>query len=191
MLYIYIHGFNSSPHSFKAQYFFKFLSKNHPMDEFIAPKLSEQPSKAIHTLSQCIEKQLAATKIALIGSSLGGFYATWLAQTYHLKAVLINPAVNPQELLMDYLGKNINYHTGEKYEFTARHIEQLNVLTVHELTTPKKIYVMLQEGDEVLDYRLAKAKYSEATLLIEPGGDHSFQYFEQHCENIVQFLRND
>lgn len=188
MLFIYIHGFNSSPQSFKAQCFFNFLSKNYPFDEFIAPQLPDFPSDAINTLSQCIEQHIKSTRIALIGSSLGGFYAAWLARKYALKAVLVNPAVNPDELLIDYLGKNINYHTGEEYVFTHEHIHQLTLLNVEHLKNPQKLMVMLQTGDEVLDYRLAKIKYSDTNLIIESGGDHSFQNFEQHCENIVQFL---
>lgn len=191
MLFIYIHGFNSSPQSFKAQSFSGYLLKYHPLDDFIAPELSDFPSHAMTTLSQIIEPHINSSRIALIGSSLGGFYATWLAQKYALKAVLVNPAVNPQELLVDYLGKNINYHTGEEYEFTTEHIHQLDHITVHNLITPQNLMVMLQTDDKVLDYRLAKTKYSKTNLLIEPGGDHSFQNFSQHCEEMYQFLKKE
>ncbi|MCW8932592.1 MAG: esterase YqiA [Gammaproteobacteria bacterium] len=188
MLFIYIHGFNSSPDSFKAKCFSKFLSIKYPFDEFIAPELSDQPSKAIQTLSHCIEHN-QSKKIGFIGSSLGGFYATWLAEKYGNKAVLVNPAVNPHELLVDYLGENTNYYTGEQYEFTSEHIQQLKYLTLQQLKKPKNLLVLLQSGDEILDYRLAKKKYSEAHLNIESGGDHSFQNFELHFEKIYQFFQ--
>lgn len=194
MLFIYIHGFNSSPKSFKAQCFSQYLSANHPLDEFHAPQLSDLPEQAILSLSYIIEqhllpsKTISGSKIVLIGSSLGGFYATWLAQKYDLKAVLVNPAVNPQELLIDYLGKNTNYHTQDEYEFTPDHILQLDRITVQHIINPQKILVMLQTDDEVLDYHLAEVKYLNAHLMIEKGGDHSFQNFEQHCDGIYQFL---
>ena len=192
MLFIYIHGFNSSPESFKARCFSKFLQENYPNDDFLSPKLSVLPSKVINTLSECIElyrkRNRNTNKIALIGSSLGGFYATWLSQLYGFRAVLVNPAVNPQELLVNYLGKNKNYHTGEEYELTSEHILQLDKITTHHLSKPQNLMVLLQKGDEVLDYRLAEEKYTETHLKIEANGDHSFQDFEQHCENIYQFL---
>lgn len=191
MLFIYIHGFNSSPKSFKAECFKLFLKKKFPGDEFIAPELSDQPLEAIDTLSQCIEQHIGKSQITLIGSSLGGFYATFLAQKYELKAVLVNPAVNPHELLVDYLGDNTNYYTGEEYEFTHEHIEQLQQLIIKHLKRPKELMVMLQTEDEVLDYRLAELKYSQAHLIIESGGDHSFQNFSEHCDSIYQFLCSD
>ncbi len=194
MLFIYVHGFNSSPASFKAKCYKRFLTQYHPLDKFIAPELSDLPSKAIKTLTGLIKQhrdsleQINSPEIALIGSSLGGYYSTWLAQEFDLKAVLVNPAVNPQELLVNYLGKNKNYHTGEEYEFTKQHITQLNEVSVNNIISPDKLMVLLQTGDEVLDYRLAEAIYSQTHLIIEQGGDHSFQNFAQHCEKIYQFL---
>ncbi|MCP3849302.1 MAG: esterase YqiA [Gammaproteobacteria bacterium] len=193
MLFLYIHGFNSSPQSFKARCFAHYLKKNHPQDEFMAPELSDLPKKAIDSLCQCIQQHRnaegkAGEEVALIGSSLGGFYATWLAQKYNLKAVLVNPAVNPYELLVDYLGENINYHTEEKYTFTLDHIEQLKALMTSSIDVPENLLVLLQSGDEVLDYRLAQKKHSSSNLIIESGGDHSFNHFERYCDNIYGFL---
>lgn len=187
MLFVYIHGFNSSPDSFKAKCFESFLAKNHPEDQFIVPRLSDLPSSAMSSLSALI-KQHSNKHIVLIGSSLGGFYATRLAQDYHVRAVLVNPAVNPQELLLDYLGINKNYHTGEEFEFTKEHIVQLDAIMTNNISSPEQLMVLLQSGDEVLDYRLAEKKYSQTQLIVEKGGDHSFQKFEQFCERIYQFL---
>lgn len=188
MLFIYIHGFNSSSQSFKARAFQEFLLENYPDDEFICPELSDLPLTAIRSLKTLIEVQPCLSQIALIGSSLGGFYATWLAERYGIKAVLVNPAVNPQILLLDYLGKNINYYTGEQYEFSHEHIEQLESINIRKITRPDNLMVLLQTADEVLDYRLAENKYRESHLFIENGGDHSFQKFDEHCESIYQFL---
>jgi predicted esterase YcpF (UPF0227 family) len=189
VIFIYIHGFNSSPDSYKAQCFSQFIHDTHPEDDCLRPKLSDQPNHAIATLIELIEFHTKKNRVALLGSSLGGFYATWLAKKYCLKAVLINPAVNPQYLLIDYLGENKNFHTGEEYEFTSKHIRQLDAIDSKEITVPKNLMVMLQTGDEVLDYRLAANKYKGTHLLIEKGGDHSFQHFSQHCETIYQFLK--
>ena len=187
MLFVYIHGFNSSPESFKAKCFEQFLIENHPDEQFIVPRLSDLPARAMVTLTDLIN-QHRDEKIALIGSSLGGFYATWLSQQYHLKAVLINPAVNPQELLVDFLGTNKNFYTGEEYEFTTEHIVQLDTVTTNNIYSPELLMVLLQSGDEVLDYRLAEKKYSATRLIVETGGDHSFQNFAKYCEPIYWFL---
>lgn len=188
MLFLYIHGFNSSPASFKAQCFEKFLNENYPDEQFIAPELSDLPARAMATLEKFIKQYSEYSSVALIGSSLGGFYATYLAQKFDLRAVLVNPAVNPQVLLVDYLGKNKNFYTGEEYEFTREHISQLDEISIRGMSSPNNLMVLLQTGDEVLDYQLAEKKYAESQLIIEQGGDHSFQNFARHCEGIYQFL---
>ncbi|WP_198262730.1 YqiA/YcfP family alpha/beta fold hydrolase [sulfur-oxidizing endosymbiont of Gigantopelta aegis] len=189
MIFIYIHGFNSSPESYKAQCFSQFIHEQHPEHECISPQLSDQPAYAMSRLIELIENYIKQSKVAVLGSSLGGFYATQLAQQYDIKATLINPAVNPQSLLINYLGKNKNYHTGEEYEFTPAHIKQLDAISCDKLNQPDNLMVMLQTGDEVLDYRLAEKKYKQTHLMIEKGGDHSFQGFSRHCEAIYQFLQ--
>ncbi len=187
MLVLYIHGFNSSPASYKSRYFKQFLDAKHPGNEFICPELPDYPQQAIELLSRIIESSQVQS-IALVGSSLGGFYAAWLANKYNLRAVLINPAVNPQELLVDLLGKNTNYYSGREYELTREHIEQLKALQVGVIENIEKFMVLLQTGDEVLDYRLANKKYIQSHLIIEQGGNHSFEDFPLYCEEIYQFL---
>ncbi len=185
MLFLYIHGFNSSPASFKARAFEQFLAKQHPEHEYCCPELSDYPSEAIAQLTEILHTDPSET--ALIGSSLGGFYATYLAQKYHLKAVLINPAVNPHILLKDLLGKNTNYYTGKEYQLTQDHIDQLKSFKVEKIIDPELFMVLLQSGDEVLDYQLAEHKYSSTQLIIEQGGNHSFEGFVNYCESIYQF----
>ncbi len=190
MLFIYIHGFNSSPASFKAQCFSQFLARQHGHDVFIAPQLADSPLAAMTQLSELIEEKQIHQDISLIGSSLGGFYATSLAHQYGLKATLINPAVNPQIRLLDYLGKNKNYHTGVEYDLTHEHIKQLDTIDIASIETVGKLQVLLQTGDKVLDYRLAQSKYRACQLIIEQGGDHSFVHFDSHCSAIYQFLKS-
>ena len=190
MIFLYIHGFNSSPESYKAQCFSRFLEQKYPLDEFVCPALSDMPELAIKQLTNLIESLQLKCKIALLGSSLGGFYATWLAEKYHLKAVLINPAVNPQELLLDYMGKNTNIYTGEEYQFTHEHIRQLDAVSIKVIDKPENFMVLLQTGDEILDYRLAQTRYQHSHVLIESDGDHSFQNFNRHFQSIYRFLNS-
>jgi predicted esterase YcpF (UPF0227 family) len=189
LIILYIHGFNSSPDSYKARAFGDFLAKTYPGCHYQVPKLSDVPDKAIGQLSAIIEKAVRDQEtVALVGSSLGGFYATWLAQRHCLKAVLINPAVNPHILLHDYLGTNRNFYTGEEYELTSDHITQLENLLVAEINAPENLLVLVQKGDEILDYRLAETKYADSHLILEEKGDHSFQGVERYFDKIYQFL---
>ena len=120
---------------------------------------------------------------------MGGYYATWLGEKYGLKSVLINPAVRPYDFMMEYLGENANYHTGERYILKQRHVDVARTLDVDPIKKPENIWVLLQTGDEVLDYRQAKVKYAQCRLTIEQGGDHSFQHYERHLPAIIDFLQ--
>ncbi|MAD57990.1 MAG: esterase YqiA [Porticoccus sp.] len=187
MTVLYIHGFNSSPASTKAQQTRTWLKEISPNDEYICPALSGDTQLAISQLEKIIEQ--CSDTIGLIGSSLGGFYATWLAQKYDLRAVLINPAVEPHKTMNQYLGENTNYHSGETYMLTQYHIDFLESINVDKMKSPKDTWVLLQTKDEVLDYRQAESKYQKCNLTIEQGGNHSFQDYEQHLPAIIKFLQ--
>ena len=187
MALIYIHGFNSSPASFKAKQTAHWLSANAPDISYTCPALSSKPDLAIEQLQSLIEN--TPGPIGLIGSSMGGYYATWLGEKYGLKAVLINPAVRPCEFMLECLGENANYHTGERYILEQHHVEIVRDLDVDLFKNPKNYWVLLQTGDEVLDYRQAEARYANCYLTIEQGGDHSFQHYEQHLSSIIDFLQ--
>jgi predicted esterase YcpF (UPF0227 family) len=189
MALIYIHGFNSSPASLKARQTQAFLDAKHASlnRPFLCPALSSEPDKAIDQLQGLIEKLNGP--IGLIGSSMGGYYATWLGEKFGLKSVLINPAVRPYDFMMEYLGENANYHTGERYILERRHVDIARALDVDSIKIPENLWVLLQTGDEVLDYRQAKVKYAQCKLTIEQGGDHSFQHYERHLPAIVDFLQ--
>lgn len=184
---LYIHGFNSSPQSHKAAATRVWLAARHPETTFRCPFLSPFPDQAMAQL----QDEIAALTgpLYLAGSSMGGFYATWLAVRHGARAVLINPAVRPW-LGRDYLlGPQANHHTGEIAVMEPRHLEQLRAWEVETLPRPQDFLVLLQTGDEVLDYRLAAEKYRACTLVIEPGGDHGFQDFERHLPAIIDFFR--
>lgn len=183
---LYIHGFNSSPQSHKARQTEAWLAAEHPEIGFRCPFLSAYPDIAMREL----EAELAAVSgpVYLMGSSMGGFYATWLAARRGARAVLINPAVRPW-LGRDYLlGPQANHHTGEIAVIEPRHLDALRAWEVDPLPRPQDLLVLLQTGDEVLDYRQAEDKYRVCRLVVEPGGDHGFQHFERHFSAIHEFF---
>ena len=190
---IYIHGFNSSPASFKANLLKQFAQSVDIADRLEIPQLSYVPARAIKQLSELVENNIKPEwrrkncRICLIGSSLGGYYATWLAEQYDCRAVLINPAVRPYDLFEDYLGINTNYYTDEQYELTMEHIEQLREIEVEQITHPDRYLLMLQTGDEILDYKLAIEKYAAVPSIVEEGGGHEFMGFDRHLETVLAF----
>ena len=185
---IYIHGFNSSPLSHKAQVMAQYCSLYRPDIQVIVPKLPSFPLQAAEYLRQIVEPLLATHNVGIIGSSLGGYFSAWLHQEYGLPAVLVNPAVRPYELLVDYLGPQTNPYTHEQYVLDKSHIAELKALDCPTLTHPKSVWLIMQTGDEVLDFQQAVDKYSDAVQTIEQGGDHSFIDFERYPEKIIHFL---
>ena len=180
---IYIHGFNSSPKSFKAQVVHARLAALGRAREFAAPVLPHSPAAAAQMLADLVRRHPQA---ALIGSSLGGYYATWLAETFALRAVLVNPAVRPYELLAGHVGRQKNFHTGEEYDFTAQHVVELRQLEVESITAERYL-LMVETGDEVLDYRNAVEKYRGAKQLVINGGDHGFSDFSDYIDTVFEF----
>lgn len=182
---LYIHGFNSSPQSYKAQAFSRWLAVSAPHIALQVPALSPYPLEAIAQLQALIDEHAPA---GLIGSSLGGFYATYLAERYNTRACLINPSVYPFETLAHYLGSNQNLYTHERYQFEQQHVEQLRSLYLPELQRPRNLLLLQQTGDETLDYREACARYRQSPAIIEAGGDHAFQGIDRYFPAMLRFL---
>jgi hypothetical protein len=182
---IYLHGFNSSPQSHKAQVLGRYLAQRGLGARYGCPALPHQPEQAVAV----IETELArAAKgpVTLVGSSLGGFYATWFAEKLGLKAVLINPAIYPHRDLRAFLGVQQNLHSGEKYELTEAHVAQWSQLFV-PVITPMRYLLLVETGDESLDYREALEKYAGAKQVVVQGGDHTLQSFPDHIALILEF----
>jgi uncharacterized protein len=180
---IYLHGFNSSPASAKAQLLKARLRQAGRGAEFAAPALPHSPAQAATLLDALAARHPGA---ALVGSSLGGYYATWLAEKRDLRAVLLNPAVRPYELLAAHVGRQTDLHTGAAYEFTAQHLAELRALEV-ERVSPGRYLLVAATGDEVLDYRRAIERYRGCRSILIDGGDHGLSDFADHLEAVLQF----
>ncbi len=187
---IYIHGFLSSPLSHQAQQVKAWLEEHRQDIGYHCPFLSPYPDEARALLEQRVES-LLPEPVYLMGSSLGGYWATFLAEKYDLRAVLINPAVRPSMLMPDYIGVDVkNYHTEDSYRLSPEHVEQLRAVDTPTIERKDNYWLMVQTGDETLDYRLAVEKYQGCKQLVEDGGDHSFQAFERWIPESIAFLEN-
>jgi len=182
---IYVHGFNSSALSYKAGLVRKRMVELRRNEAFLCPELPPSPRDAIGLLQRAIEAQ-NTQEVSLIGSSLGGYYATWLAERYALRAVLVNPAVAPYQLLESCVGPQQNLYTGVRYDFEERYVSELRELEVKQVTSAHYL-LLVCTGDEVLDYRDAVRKYRSCEQIVVEGGDHGFSSFEQYLGRGLAF----
>ena len=182
-----LHGFHSSPASLKAQQMRDYLLSHHSDIEFHCPQLPVLPAQMWDVIESFF-KQHENYQIAVMGSSLGGFLATKVAEKYAVKVLLINPAVTPDLLLEKYKGIQIHPYLQQKYEINQDYINQIENLYIKKLKHPGKIWVLLQQEDEVLDYKDAMNKYKACKITCEQGGDHSFIGFERYLTEIIHFL---
>jgi len=176
---LYLHGFASCGEGNKSS----LLKAHFGADNVIAPDLPPSPIDAIDT----IEKILGSSKInILIGSSLGGYYATVLAEKYRMKAMLLNPSTQPWETLSTYAGWQKRFCDEEVFEFKSVYLEQLKMLQ----TDPDKgtYLLLLQSGDEVLDYTKAQSLYNKHKVIVEYGGNHRFENLDEYISMIEKFI---
>lgn len=184
---VYLHGFNSAPSSHKARSLAAWLAARGLGHRFTCPALPDLPNEAIDV----IEAELARhdpARVTLIGSSLGGYYATWLAEKHGLRAVLINPAVRPYVGLEACLGTQKNLYTGVEYRLTREHLAQWRALEAPHVD-PERYLLLLETGDEVLDWREAALRYEGARMSVRDGGDHTLKSFPEHLQRILSFAR--
>lgn len=194
-LLVYLHGLNSSSRSQKAIQTTRYV-QSHQLDvELWIPDLPVFPSDIVWCLQGYLKKSLGQRDIYIIGSSLGGFLGAWLqswlldhGHRQQVRLVLINPAVVPHERFEEFLGPQKNFHTGEDWVMTEEHVEQLLRLEVDPPVSPENTLLMVQAGDEVLDYRIAVEKYQKCRTIVQPGGSHFFDHFEKMLPEVFNFL---
>lgn len=184
---IYLHGFRSGPQSQKAVQLAARMAERGCADEFWCEQLSHEPLRAIAqaetVISACRD---ASHQPLLVGSSLGGFYATVLAERHALRAVLINPFVpHPGFDHQLFIGEHENLYSGERFTFTPAHADQIAALDPGRINHPQNLWLLAEEADEVLDTRLAIARYAGARQTILPGGDHSFTRWADYLDEII------
>lgn len=179
---LYIHGLNSSPTSTKASQLFKVAEHCGIAQQLRVPALHHHPRQAMLQLQAAVAE---LGRPLLVGSSLGGFYATYLAEQHGLGALLINPAVRPHRLFGGKEELQTNYYTGETWLLTHDHAAALAELEMPEPRDAKRYRVWLQTADETLDYRQAEAFYAGCSLDIQEGGDHSYQGFARRIPEIL------
>jgi predicted esterase YcpF (UPF0227 family) len=185
---LYLHGFGSSPSSNKARLMAAAVVQRHPEVIWACPALNASPKLAMVEVLQMIAHWPRET-MAVVGSSLGGFYATWLAERLGCKAALLNPAVHPARDLAAYIGENKHWHHPEQsFLFDQMHVTELQAQEVAHISQPERYFAVIAKGDEVLDWREMTAHYSGAHTKLLPAGDHALSDFEQHLDEVLGFL---
>lgn len=182
-LILYIHGWNSYKDARKAVLLKNEInsSKNFEVDSIT---LKSHPKEAIQQLSNYIEDHKEQRKVHLIGSSLGGYYATFLSEKYNLKAAMINPAVWAYKIFKNDMGANENLNTGEKYFIDDLWVQSLKDIFIENITV-KNYLVLLQTGDQTLNYKFAKQYFDGSNIIVDEGGSHSFENLELKIPEIL------
>lgn len=185
---LYLHGFRSSPASTKARMTAAAVAERFPGMAWLCPALPASPRQAMaEVLQSTADWPLATT--AIIGSSLGGFYATWLAERWGCRAVLLNPAVRPARDLAAHLGDQTVWHDPDQhFVFEAAYVAELKAQEIAQISRPERYFAVIAKGDEVLDWREMTGHYKGATIKLLPGGDHALSDYDQHLGSVLDFL---
>ena len=179
---LYIHGFASCGDSTKTRLLKAFFGE----EKVLAPNIPVEPDQALAFLRQQIESQDITM---LMGSSLGGFYATALGAEYGLNAVLLNPSVHPYRTLSPYVGENTFWCSGEPFEWKEIYLWQLARMAERMRLPETELLVLLQSGDELLDYTVAAEAFRAYDVIVEEGGNHRFENLGNYLEQIEVFYR--
>ena len=186
---LYLHGFRSSPRSTKAMQVAARMRTRHPSVQWWCPQLPPSPAQAMAEVMQGIAGW-PHERMGVIGSSLGGFYATCVAEATGCRAVLLNPAVEPARDLAGQIGEQTAWHDpSERFFFEPRYVDELRALAPGPLAQPANYFAVIAKGDEVLDWREMTARYAGARITLLEGGDHALSDFEEaHLDEVLAFL---
>jgi len=185
---LYLHGFRSSPQSAKARQMATRVAEQYPDVTWWCPQLPPSPREALALLMEGTASW-PQTAMAVVGSSLGGFYATCVAENVGCKAVLLNPAVHPARDLAKYIGEQTSWHDPqERFFFRPEFVDELQALAPSKLAKPGNYFAVIAKGDEVLDWREMTARYAGARIKLLEGGDHALSDFDDHIDEVLAFL---
>ncbi len=181
---IYLHGFRSSPASFKARLIDERMQALGRGADFVCPQLPASPAEAVALVS---ERLLPQPHDTLVGSSLGGYYATWLAERHGCRAVLLNPAVEPARDLRGHVGPQKMFHSDAPFVFEPRYLGELAALEVGAITFPERYLLVAAKGDELLDWREMVGRYPGARRIVLEGSDHGLSDFAELLDEVLGF----
>jgi predicted esterase YcpF (UPF0227 family) len=185
---LYLHGFRSSPQSAKARQVAARVAQRHPRVAWWCPQLPPSPKAALDMLMEGAAGW-PSQSMAVMGSSLGGFYATCVAEAVNCKAVLLNPAIHPARDLAKYIGEQTTWHDpAEHFFFEPRFVDELRALEGGPLVHPENYFAVIAKGDEVLDWREMTGRYPGAKIKLLEGGDHALSDFDRHIGQVFDFL---
>ena len=183
---LYLHGFRSSPKSMKGRVISERMDELGLSDQLVCPQLPASPKLAMELALPLIEG-VPAQELSIIGSSLGGYYATWLAERTGCRAVLLNPAIVPLQDLDKHVGVTTQFHSDEPFEFKRDYIDELRALAVDPITRPERYFLIAATGDEVLDYRDMVKHYAGARQHVIEGSDHGISEFPEYVDAVLVF----
>ncbi|MEO8278062.1 MAG: YqiA/YcfP family alpha/beta fold hydrolase [Ideonella sp.] len=184
---LYLHGFRSSPLSTKAQQMAHWVARHRPEVVWRCPQLPASPASTL-TMLRTLMSGWPAAGSAIVGSSLGGFYATVLGEELACRTLLINPAIDPARGLASAVGSTTMWHSAEPFEFRAEYVDELRQMTPTDLFNLQQTWALIAKGDEVLDWREMTARYPSARITLLEGGDHAFSGFADHLPQIAEFF---
>jgi predicted esterase YcpF (UPF0227 family) len=182
----YLHGFRSTPQSAKARQLRDHLAAHRPDLDFICPALPVSPQRAMQLIEFELES-IARSEVTLIGSSLGGFYATSLVERFGFRAVLLNPAIKPQRDLKSYLGEQTVYGSDQTVWVREEFLDELEALDVPKIADASRYFLLAAKGDELIDWRDMVAKYQGAATHLIDGSDHGISDFADYIELVLDF----
>jgi hypothetical protein len=186
---LYLHGFRSSPKSTKAQKMAKRVRERHPRVHWWCPQLPASPRTAMEMVMQGIARW-PRDAMAVAGSSLGGFYATCVAEATGCRAVLLNPAIHPARDLAQHTGEHTAWHDpDERFVFEPAFVDELRSLDCGPIARPENYFAVIAKGDEVLDWREMTGRYAGARIKLLEGSDHALSDFDAYIDEVFEFLQ--
>lgn len=183
---LYLHGFRSSPDSFKASRLRQRYHELGRQEQFLCPQLPVSPAAAMAMIRGLVAA-IPSPRLAVIGSSLGGFYATALAEERACRSVLLNPAIYPARDLARYIGELEAWHSEQRLHFLPEYIDELEALQVTHISQDVQTLLVAATGDEVLDWREMTARYPHAQQRVIQGSDHALSDFDQYIDEVIAF----